>query len=162
MEEAVSPQSNSQVEKLEDKAAVMAEEEQGGEKLCASELEENEQEAMFNEDLLAIDAREEAKDEHREKAQMAREDIEHQDAPSPIHSREEDWPEDVPRPSPEARRARPARAPEAPTQDEINEHMLTHPPYKPWCEFCNACRRPTAPHRRSDEESRDIPFMSAD
>ena len=61
-----------------------------------------------------------------------------------------------------ARRPRCLKGPDSPTEEELREHLLTHLPYKGWCEICVACRRPNAPHRKSDEDLREIPLMSVD
>ena len=46
------------------------------------------------------------------------------------------------------------RAPRAPTQKEIDEHMATHLPHQPWCEVCMKGRGRNSPHRRKKEGQR--------
>ena len=40
------------------------------------------------------------------------------------------------------------RAPRAPTQREINEHMATHLPHAAWCDICMKGRGRNTPIRR--------------
>ena len=62
----------------------------------------------------------------------------------------QDWPDDVPWPGePRARRAKGLKSPESPSEEELQEHLLTHLPYKDWCEICVACRRANLPHFKS-------------
>ena len=42
--------------------------------------------------------------------------------------------------------------PEQPTRREIEEHELTHYPYKAWCKFCVQGRAICDPHRRLDDD----------
>ena len=67
------------------------------------------------------------------------------------------------RPVPEANagRATPMLDPKEPSAAEIAEHTLTHLPYKCWCKYCLAGRRPNAQHRRQKIE-RSIPMVSLD
>ena len=46
-------------------------------------------------------------------------------------------------PAEEARRAKKARDPGAPTRAEVEEHAATHLPFRIWCEECVAGRRDT-------------------
>ena len=47
-------------------------------------------------------------------------------------------------------RARPRvlKAPKAPTQEEIEEHMATHLPHAAWCDICMKGRGRNTPHRK--------------
>ena len=47
------------------------------------------------------------------------------------------------------------RAPKAPTQKEIYEHVATHLPHQPWCEVCMMGRGRNSPHRRKKEERKE-------
>ena len=51
--------------------------------------------------------------------------------------------------------------PKEPSAAEIAQHMLTHLPYKCWCKYCVAGRRPNAQHRRQTNE-RSVPMLSCD
>lgn len=67
-----------------------------------------------------------------------------------------DGQEDVP-PVPEAegeeaRRPAMRRAPREPTRQEIDEHNLTHLPFRSWCPCCVAAKAKHWPHRRSGAE----------
>ena len=50
----------------------------------------------------------------------------------------------------EAAGARPRvlKAPRAPTQKEIDEHMATHLPHAAWCDICMKGRGRNTPHRK--------------
>lgn len=59
-------------------------------------------------------------------------------------------PEDEEEPD-EARQAKPAHDPRAPTKAEYDRHMLTHLPYRAWCPRCvTGCGR-SSQHRRAKE-----------
>ena len=45
-------------------------------------------------------------------------------------------------------RPRVLKAPRAPTQKEIDEHMATHLPHAAWCDICMKGRGRNTPHRR--------------
>ena len=59
----------------------------------------------------------------------------------------------------EARRAMVKKAPEAPTQEEIEEHMVTHAPPKAWCKHCVRATATRDPHKR---ERREVPDVEAE
>ena len=42
--------------------------------------------------------------------------------------------------------------PEAPSPAEVEEHELTHIPYRPWCRHCRAARGRSDVHRRTTRE----------
>lgn len=53
----------------------------------------------------------------------------------------------------EGRKARGLKAPREPTQEEIDEHMLTLVPYRSWCPFfCVKARGRATPHRSQSKE----------
>ena len=54
------------------------------------------------------------------------------------------------------------KAPRHPTQAEVDEHVLTHLPFAPWCEVCVAGRRPNKPHRTNADVPRTMPLITAD
>ena len=85
--------------------------------------------------------------------------------PLPDGDHHVDQPGDIPAPPdahPEARRPRKAKAPEAPSQEEIDEHVLTHLPFKSWCQICVACRRNNRPHYKSKDDDRELPLLNVD
>ena len=49
-----------------------------------------------------------------------------------------------------------------PTQAEVDLHNLTHLPYRRWCRFCVAARRPNSPHLGLPPFSREIPLIVFD
>jgi hypothetical protein len=55
-------------------------------------------------------------------------------------------------------------APFRPSVKEVEEHNLTHLPYRSWCIFCVKEKSKDDPHRRrlKDEESQQIPVASID
>ena len=46
--------------------------------------------------------------------------------------------------------------PRRPTQAEIDEHALTHIPYRNWCDICVRCRGKDLDHRKAVEEERGV------
>ena len=65
-------------------------------------------------------------------------------------------------PTGEVQRAKPRRAPREPTQEEYDEHMLTHAQYRNWCPYCPAASRPNDPHCQLPPFDRQIPLVVAD
>ena len=51
----------------------------------------------------------------------------------------------------EGQRPRQRPAPEAPSRAEVEEHELTHIPYRAWCRHCRAARGREDCHRRKTE-----------
>ena len=49
-----------------------------------------------------------------------------------------------------------------PTADEVEKHMMTHLPYRNWCEYCVKGRGREAAHSRSTGEASDLPEVSLD
>ena len=47
----------------------------------------------------------------------------------------------------EAEKVRPIRAPGQPSQKEIDDHELTHCPYRSWCDHCVRGQAKDTPHR---------------
>jgi hypothetical protein len=62
----------------------------------------------------------------------------------------------------EAKVSKPARDPGAPTKAEIEEHEATHLPFRSWCPCCVAGRRDNPPHRRREDEERQVPEVTMD
>ena len=62
----------------------------------------------------------------------------------------------------EARKAKGTRAPTKPSQEEVNEHMLTHLPFRSWCPHCVRGKSKGKPHKRTEEEPRELPTIALD
>ena len=62
----------------------------------------------------------------------------------------------------EGRKARLVKVDELPSQAEIDEHMLTHVPFRSWCKFFAMGRGVSMPHRAVDKASETIPTVSID
>ena len=62
----------------------------------------------------------------------------------------------------EAKVAKPARDPGAPTKAEIEAHEATHLPFRSWCPTCIAGRRDNPPHTRREDEERQVPEVMLD
>ena len=56
---------------------------------------------------------------------------------------------------------RPLRSPRPPSLAERLKHAITHLPYRDWCPYCVAGKRPNSPHRRVKLRS-SLPLLSAD
>ena len=65
-------------------------------------------------------------------------------------------------PAEEARRAKKARDPGAPTCAEVEEHAATHLPFRIWCEECVAGRRDNPAHLRVPREPGGVPEVGFD
>ena len=52
-------------------------------------------------------------------------------------------------------RPRVLKAPRAPTQKEIDEHMATHLPHEEWCDVCMKGRCRNTPHRKKVEDNQE-------
>jgi hypothetical protein len=62
----------------------------------------------------------------------------------------------------EAKVAKVARDPAAPTRQEVEQHEATHLPYRSWCPVCIAGRRENAPRKSLSEEERSVPEVGMD
>ena len=49
-----------------------------------------------------------------------------------------------------------------PCQAEIDEHNLTHLPFRDWCPYCVQGRGVSLPHRKRKIEENEIPVISGD
>ena len=49
-----------------------------------------------------------------------------------------------------------------PTEQEIDEHMITHIPFRSWCPFCVMGKACSSDHRRIKEPHGSIPVVSID
>ena len=65
----------------------------------------------------------------------------------------------------EGRIARPAMTPYQPSKREVDDHELTHMPYRNWCVHCNKGKAKNAPHTRGiqdDDDPNRKPIISID
>ena len=62
----------------------------------------------------------------------------------------------------EARQAKAATIPARPSQKEVDNHMLTHLPYRAWCPHCVRGKAKGKPHPRDKDGSKTIPTMVLD
>jgi len=64
--------------------------------------------------------------------------------------------------SEEGRKAKGIHVSETPTQKDVDEHMLTHIPFRSWCKFCVMGRGVSLQHRKIDKSQETIPTISID
>ena len=64
--------------------------------------------------------------------------------------------------SEEAKGAKGARVPTKPSQEEVEEHMLTHLPYRSWCPHCVRGKAKGKPHKRRKQEDKEVPTVALD
>ena len=62
----------------------------------------------------------------------------------------------------EAEPLRAAPSPILPPAAEVEEHRLTHTPFRSWCEFCKLGRGIGEQHRRDATKQRTIPIVGVD
>ena len=62
----------------------------------------------------------------------------------------------------EARRAKGAAVPELPSREEMEEHRLTHTPYRSWCRHCVKGKAKGRPHHRGTEKEKEVPCVVMD
>ena len=65
-------------------------------------------------------------------------------------------------PAEEAREARPARDPGAPTAEMVAAHAATHLPYRSWCQDCVRGQRDNVPHKKVGGEALEVPEVCFD
>ena len=65
--------------------------------------------------------------------------------------------EDPERPLPVVR-----KGPHEPTDREVEEHQITHLPYRSWCKICVAARGVAAPHNMIERSDNELPLISMD
>ena len=56
----------------------------------------------------------------------------------------------------EGRKAILVKVDELPSQAEIEEHMLTHVPFRSWCKFCVLGKSVSNPHRKVDKTTETV------
>ena len=49
-----------------------------------------------------------------------------------------------------------------PSQEEVDQHMLTHIPYRSWCDHCGRGRAVNDHHKKSSGQESSIPVISID
>ena len=52
--------------------------------------------------------------------------------------------------------------PKRPSRAEVEEHELTHLPYRSWCKHCVKGRGKESPHRKTDEQENSMPEVHWD
>ena len=62
----------------------------------------------------------------------------------------------------EAQRAKGTRAPTKPSKEEVDDHMLTHLPFRSWCPHCVRGKSKGKPHRKGKGEEKEIPTLALD
>ena len=74
----------------------------------------------------------------------------------------EDDAEEGEHPAEEARRAKKARDPGAPSRADVEAHEATHLPFRSWCEVCVAGRSDNPAHHRVAREPGGVPEIGFD
>ena len=62
----------------------------------------------------------------------------------------------------EGRKVKEVMRPKEPSQEEYDEHMVTHIPFRSWCTFCVKGRGRAQPHRSVEKEEPTVPCISMD
>ena len=62
----------------------------------------------------------------------------------------------------EARRAKSVTDPRVPSKTEVDEHNLTHLPFRSWCPWCIQGKARNVFHKRQGGEHHDVPHMVVD
>ena len=62
----------------------------------------------------------------------------------------------------EARRVKTAKAPAKPSKEEVDEHMVTHLPFRSWCPHCVRGKSKGKPHGKATQGNREIPTVALD
>ena len=62
----------------------------------------------------------------------------------------------------EAHKPRAPRIPSQPTQDQVDEHMLTHLPFRSWCPHCVRGKSKGGAHKRQQQEHKEVPTVVLD
>ena len=55
-----------------------------------------------------------------------------------------------------------ARIPGEPTRQEREEHMVTHVPYRQWCQHCVSGKAKSMPHLSAAKHTREVPVLALD
>jgi hypothetical protein len=79
-----------------------------------------------------------------------------------LRAESEGVPDEPEHPAEEARAARPARDPGAPTQAMRDAHAATHLPFRSWCDECVQGRRGAPPHHRTKRGAGEVPEVAFD
>ena len=62
----------------------------------------------------------------------------------------------------EARRVKTASVPTKPSKEEVDEHMITHLPFRSWCPHCVRGKSKGKPHGKATNGNREIPTIALD
>ena len=62
----------------------------------------------------------------------------------------------------EAKRAKGAAVPNMPSREEVEEHRLTHAPYRSWCRHCVCGKAKSNPNHSSKGCVREVPIVVLD
>ena len=62
----------------------------------------------------------------------------------------------------EARKAKGTKVPIKPSKEEVDEHMLTHLPFRSWCPHCIRGKSKGRPHKKAGEEQKEVPTIALD
>ena len=62
----------------------------------------------------------------------------------------------------EAQKAKAIKAPSKPSKEEVDEHMVTHLPFRSWCPHCVRGKSKGKPHRKATQVNREIPTLAMD
>ena len=62
----------------------------------------------------------------------------------------------------EGNEAKGVRKPYEPKQEEIDEHMLTHVPYRSWCKYCVKARGRADAHKSQERDDRGVTTVHMD
>ena len=62
----------------------------------------------------------------------------------------------------ETRKVNTIKDPKQPSKEEIEEHNITHVPYRDWCPHCVMGSAPNRHHKKQEKGSYDIPHLVCD
>ena len=62
----------------------------------------------------------------------------------------------------EAQKAETTKVPSKPSKEEVDEHMITHLPFRSWCPHCVRGKSKGKPHKKSAQGNREIPTVALD
>ena len=68
----------------------------------------------------------------------------------------------IPPPIDEARRPKFEKLKSQPSKEEVEEHELTHMPYRSWCAHCIRGKAEAGPHRAEEHDDEEVPLVSMD
>ena len=62
----------------------------------------------------------------------------------------------------EARKPKMAKAPAKPSKEEVEEHMVTHLPFRSWCPHCVRGKSKGKPHGKANKGNHEVPTIALD